>query len=433
RVPFATYPWEDFRAILAGYARSGYERIDHLQSGFTDSVLDALGVPAERPRPRPAALDIPRVLASLGIQIAVTGPAPLTLGLEWASHRPWQARLESSVDGCLLLLCCLLLDVECEPLIYDVHQCFGTNLGPTFAHFFALVRGQAAPNAALLAQLPPGLDLALHIALKVRGTFAPGEPCFAKVMLQLCDVLRSPAQGQASKLGDALVDVALYCSGLTDEQSATVTESVSYAQKAVMLLQWQATGLAQDEARLAAVTRGLCGRKWYPAPNAQARWPATKVEIALSNSLLLAYKAFVRSALSLPEGQAPGMLWSAAYRGIELARSTVRQVHALVGASSPEDAMDSLRVLPTIVRSYAWLLDGLLLGATQEHERAGRSGWLEFFVERDGEPSHLELERRWIGDFLTALESDFSLETVDEHVRQGALFIARRGPSYASN
>lgn len=434
RAPFATYPWEDFRAILAGYARRSYERIDHLEAGFTDSLLDVLGVPASRPRPRPAALDVPRLLASLRIELVVMGPAPLFPALIWLGNPPpRQAQLESPADACLLLLCCLVIGVECMPTIQDAGDPFGPELGPSIAHFFALVRGRVAPDAALLAKLPPGLELAVQFALRVRGLFAADLASFMNLQPHLREAFRSPVLDQASKLGDALIDVALHCARLLEQQSATIVQSISYAQKAVITLQSQATGLAQDEARLAALTRGLCGRTWYPTPHAKAPWPVRPAEVGLSNSLLLTYRALVSSALLLPEDQAQGVLWSAAYRGIDLARSSVRQVHALLGEFSTKDAANSLVILPVIVRCYALLLDGLMLAATREHSRAGRSGWFEFIVERNGEPSYLEQERRWIWDFRTATEGDFSLDAVNEHVRRGARFISRRGPGDASN
>jgi tetratricopeptide (TPR) repeat protein len=435
RAPFATYPWEDFRAILAGYVRTSYERLDHLQAGYTDSLLDVLGVPEPRPRPRPHALDVPRLLADLGLELVVTGPAPLWPALIWLGEPPpRRAPLGSPTDACLLLLCCLLLEVQCTPTIDDVGEPFGPEQGPAVVHYFAVIRGREAPVAPLLAKLPPGLELAVHFALQVRGIFAVGDASFMGTRAALHEALHSPTLDQAGKLGDALIDVALYCARLLEQQSATFIQSISYAQKAVMLLQSQATGLAQDDARLAALTRSLCGRSWYPAQYSKAAWPAKPVEVGLSNSLLLTYRAIVVSALSLPEDQTQGVLWSAAFRGIDLARSTVRQVHALLGEFSPKDAATSLALLPVIVRCYAFLLDGLLLAATREQARAGRSGWLELFLERDGMPSYLEQERRWIRDFLSLAEAgEFSLAAVNEHVRRGAPFISRRGPETALN
>jgi len=146
-----------------------------------------------------------------------------------------------------------------------------------------VIRGRVAPVASLLAKLPPGLELAVHFALQVRGICAVGDGSFMGTRAALHEALHSPTLDQADKLGDALIDVALYCARLLEQQSATFIQSVSYAQKAVMLLQSQATGLAQDDARLAALMRSLCGRSWYPAQYSKAAWPAKPVEVALSN------------------------------------------------------------------------------------------------------------------------------------------------------
>src|SRR6186713_3161423 len=61
----------DQQAILAGYTRVGYEFLDTIRPGFTDDVLDRLGVSSSRPTPLEWPLDIPALLTGLGVELQV--------------------------------------------------------------------------------------------------------------------------------------------------------------------------------------------------------------------------------------------------------------------------------------------------------------------------------------------------------------------------
>jgi len=198
-------------------------------------------------------------------------------------------------------------------------------------------------------------------------------------------------------------------------------------------LQYRGNGGAADEAQLAYMTRALCALSKYPAPLGDEKWPASVESLALASSLLVMYRTFVDAALAVPPQQSTGMLWSAAFRGVDLGRCSLRHLHGMLGVLAPAQAAQWLRLLPTMVQNYALLLEGLLRAAAREHERAGHSGWLSLFVDRDSGPSHLEQERQWLHEFLSALSDDVSVELFNSYVARGERFIASRSRPRAAN
>jgi len=58
----APFPPDDARALLAGYARVGFELLDRERLGFTEAVLEVIRAPSPWPRPHPAPHDLAKLL-----------------------------------------------------------------------------------------------------------------------------------------------------------------------------------------------------------------------------------------------------------------------------------------------------------------------------------------------------------------------------------
>ena len=107
------YTPESAAALLAGYARYGYEVLDRDQPGFTDALLDRFGVPDPRPRPM-RVMNVEALSSALGVQLhAEDGNMSLVLRETKGPSAVWQTAPELAFSFALALL---VAGVDCRAL-----------------------------------------------------------------------------------------------------------------------------------------------------------------------------------------------------------------------------------------------------------------------------------------------------------------------------
>lgn len=431
-VPFETYSREDFRAIVAGYARAGYEVLDHERPGFTDALLDLLGAPSVRPRPRPATLDISSSLQALGLKLTVLQKWPGLSRVE----RPGPTNLwyERPVDAFLLLLSLLILEVDCEAAFAGGGPPPASDPGSILYQVLQFLQGRAQLSPASLQQLPEGSVPVVRLALQLARTtvFYKKEAGAANVFGTALPLLRAALcerpDSSLERLADMFIEVGFFCARWLDQAIEDPTTSKSCAQKSIILLQYLPKGALVDEMRLAGATHALNGCSWYRNREATPEQILSVGELGIANSLLLTYRDYFQVLSDKEEGRPRGTLWSAALRGVHIARSTVRQAHAALEATTdPETGAMLMRLLQVSIKSYAIIMMGMKLTAAEEEMRGEWSGWGYFFGKIGDEPTHLEAELQWITEFRNAsVKDDFSVGILNDFVRRGACFLPER-------
>lgn len=413
-VALERYTPESATALLAGYARYGYEVLDRDQPGFTDALLDRFGVPEPRPRPM-RVVNIEALSAALGVQLhAEQGDISLVLRETTGPSLVWQTSPELAFSFALALL---VAGVDCRAL-------WDRDAAATYPSFELLLpRTEVASELEPDSPRPPpvvspGLGLAAALAYALR-TMAGEEPFDTNRVLPWArKVLTEGHDARAMELGDLLIDVALHCAALSGP--ATSTAAASYLQRAVIFLEYTGRGERSDETRLAAVLRAL-GPQLYPSP--LGRWSTQGGHwLGLWNSLLLTLRALATKAVAAQERGQVAVLRSAALRGVCTARHVLRLTYAATMSRDPEEAAHGLPLLRLTIKNYCWLLQSFLRSVQLEHEITGHSAWLPWLESKTG-PTHFARELNWIlALFDAAAQEGFSLDVARTFLRAGAEF-----------
>jgi tetratricopeptide (TPR) repeat protein len=392
------------RALLAGYARAGYERLDVREPGFTDALLDRLGVPEPRPRATVLPLDVPTLLRALGADLSLVDGQP-TLLVAGPRSEIWN---QTPAESFLLLLSLLVTGVDCRALFQ--RDATWSGAPPLYRLLWP-----RAPSVDVvdLARRYPDLALALALAAKVREQVASEPIAFKSMFGVVKQTLLTGPPEPVRRLGDALIDAALRCAELTTDMG----RSEALAQVGTICLQWSCRGERADEARLVKLSKTLNGRPWFPEPFAP--WGAAP-HLGTWNSLLLTLRDLGVKSLQRQFNKAtPAALRSAAWRGLTIARRLLPLVYKSAFSADVDAVAASLPMLRGIVRSYAQIAVVLRRSASYENGALGPSGW---YALLDGN-AQLAGEEHWILAFAAATEEeDFSPETARPFIQSGACF-----------
>jgi tetratricopeptide (TPR) repeat protein len=405
-------------AILAGYARRGYELLDRRQPDFTDQLLDRLGVPRPRLGSRQA-VDNKALLVQLGAELHVDrGKLTLAVSDTPGPSAIWQSEPQRAF---VFVLALLVAGVDCRALWAR------EAVAPWPTLKLLLPRDGTAPDAEaetarLIALVPPGLGLAAALAASLRYMRYAEPLDFNVVVYWARKVLTEGADQEALDLGDSLLDVTLYCANLLDQTHDSAL--ASYLQKASILLEYTVRGQPSDEGRLLLVTRALYALpEAYPLP--LEPWPQDHGPWLWQwNSHLLALREIAEKSLAAQERGQMGMLRSAALRGVRAARHVLRISYAGAHSRDPEVATSSLLLMKVTIKNYALLLSAFLRSVEIEQANTGDSAWLPWLVAADGE-THMVRELAWVGGLYEAAATEgFSLDVARPFMRAGVDFYA---------
>jgi hypothetical protein len=427
-VPSQTYDTEDFRAILSGYARAGYEFLDALLPGFTDALLDHVGAPQERPRRGAGSFDWEQVVAGLGVSLRAT-----KAGVQLHSQEPPTARNawnESPTEVVLAIAACRILELDPACLLQGRAAEAARGQGATLLRLLQSDWNAFDPGERVLSELQHERSttrMALAIAACART-----DP--ANTFAFALRALEGTAEDDAAPLADVVLALASRCALLAETAGCEAYKSRYYVQRAAIVLQYFTKGQRADEGRSCQLMHTLHRCGFFP-PVAEMRisWPRTATDIALAQSLLLACRETFQHALTRCSEAGLGFPWSAAIRGLGLARRTLWRMYD--GASAREEGMaEMLQLAPSVIKSYAYLLGDMFKASSEELAARGESGWAVFFAEGNDGPAHMTQELRWICDFLElAAKGPLSLDAARHFMALGGRFAPRARPGGSSS
>jgi hypothetical protein len=409
------YSPPDAHAILAGYARSAYERADHRAPGFTDAVLDHLGVVEPRPRPHRLPLDIQRLLHALGAELVVAGPEVSVRTIRAEGPDPWAGEPSAAF---LVVLGLLVVGVDCRAL-------FARDMAAGDASEHPLLYRLLWPDSRVgtdvelavdrVHEAAGGIELAVALGQVLRNSRLQEPFDFNHAIYWVRRILMNTELPQSLELGDALMEAAWYCARLIVRSGGTATDAESYLQKAIICLEYIARGTEADESRFVRVGHELHGLSWTPS---RFESPRDAVHLGILNSLLLTTRAIAERSLAAQEAGRPGTLRSAAHRGLRLARRTLLDAFAAASSGDPEVAAPMFSLLRLTIKNYALHLGTLWQMATVEKQATGSSAWLTLFGSASS-PSLLARELTWIADgYRTASQEGYSLDAARRLLRE---------------
>jgi hypothetical protein len=418
------YSYSDARAILAGYARAAYESADHRLPGFTDAVLDRLGVDVPRPRPHRLPLDIPRLFRGLGVVLVNEGRGLALRTCHADGSNPWKR--EPAVPF-LVLLGLFVVGVDCRDLFARDMVAPDASKQP---HLYRVlwpdsrIGRDVEASVERLRGVAQGIELGVGLAQVLRNSELPEPIDFNHALFWVRRVLVNAETPQSLQLGDVLIEVAWHCARLILHSGGTVIDAEPYLQKAVICTEYLARGTEDDEARFVRLGHELRGLSWTP-------WRFTSSQdacrLGVVNSLLLTERAFAEKSLAAQEAGRPGPLRSAALRGHRLARRTLYDIYAAAACADPEVAAPAFVFLRVTIKNYAIHLGTLWQMANLEERATGASAWLTFFGSPSN-PSLLARELGWIMDgYQTAAQEGYSLDVARSLLRDAPVPLASAG------
>jgi hypothetical protein len=409
------YSPADARAILAGYARAGYEMLDHRSVGVTDAVLDHLRIARWRPRPQEPAFDVPRVLRALGVKLELAQSRDIVaLPIRAEGANPWMEQPHAAFQVVLALL---VAGVGCSALFARDSAAF--RQGSRFELYRMLcpdhrIGSDPAAAVARIQEDARGIELAVGLGQVLRNSQLAEPFDFNQVLFWARQVLVTDGSEQPGLLADVLIDVAWRCAHLVAEATGDARNAESYAQKAVIFLEYVARGGEDDETRLVRLWHELRALEWtagtFDSPSDVSR-------LGIMNSLLLTHRELAERAVAAQTTGRAGTLRSAALRGVQLARRALRFAYAASGSRDPDVAASAFMLLRLTIKNYARLLVSLHHMAQVEQQATRASAWLSFF-DFGPSPSLLARELSWIAHGLEAAAQDgYSLDNARTLIR----------------
>jgi hypothetical protein len=220
---------------------------------------------------------------------------------------------------------------------------------------------------------------------------------------------------QAGPLGDLLIDTAWRCAHLVAGATGNARGAECYAQKAIIVGEYIASGGEDDESRFVRLWRELRALGWSTG---KYEGPGDLTRLGIMNSLLLTQRALAEASVTAQKSGRPGTLRSAALRGVHLAREALRFAYSASSSRDPEVAAPAFPFLRLTIKNYARLLFSLREMAEVEQQATRASAWLTFF-EFEPTPTLLTRELAWIAEaFETAAQEGFSLDQARAIMRE---------------
>jgi hypothetical protein len=409
---------EERHAVLAGYARAGYELLDGPRPGHTDALLDHLGAPEPRPRPMVPPFDVPGVMGALGVELCL-GDAGVCVGIVDAEPRRevWRQTPASAFS---LVVALLVAGVDCRPLFERDRACAELENGA-----YGLLWPNPPPAADIEAEarrglaLSRGFELAAALGRMLRLEHIPEPFDFNHVIFWVRRVLHGSPSNEVGTFGDLMLDVTRRCARLAAQRTSATHVAAGYLQRGVIILEYMTRGQRADENRLVALTQSLHALPGYPSPlTPRGALP----DLGLMNSLLITLRELSTKSLAEQESGRGPMLRSAAVRGLALSRHALRVAFQTAMRPEPEAATHGLAFLKLTLKNYATLLFNLASSAKLDHAPGVTRGWSTFFGV--SQPSYLDRELTWITEFLSAAAAEgFSLDAARRYVRAGSDFL----------
>ena len=351
---FVDFTGDRLRAILSGYARGAQRLLDPPHPGFTAGLLAEL-LPAPVPQPlQPLAspFDLGRVLAACGASLNSLGELTLAAPPQPAA---------CPTDDELLLASAVVFVAELDLTAWLLHVAACHPTSEVAQLLGALARGELYPSEwggvlALAANyFRPGRRLQKRIQeygqwsllLQLFGVVygQPGQLAALNATSSAFRFLRQALDQQPAggpfRRGPILLAVrdGLELLARTAEAQAQVNQSLNFAQQALITAQLLAPfeEPAYTEAWLMHIIAQEAGYGWFKRSTATAPAPVRALEPALvwrfagyAGTAALTMRIFCEVGKHwLKQGRVSNQLWTAAWRGLGLLRTALRQCYEL--------------------------------------------------------------------------------------------------------